>query len=81
MTKRWQVVLMVLALVVVAWRAGQAQAQIAQFRIAVEPSATGLKAVCISGCAWKELSYGCDKTVAVPCKAEIDQLGVGTAGK
>ena len=75
MTKRWQVVLMVLVLVLIAWRAGQAQAQLAQFRIVVEPSATGLKAVCVTGCAWKDLSFGCDKGRV--CKAEIDQLGVG----
>ena len=79
MARRWQVVLMVLALVIVAWRAGQAQSQVAQFRIVVEPTAAGLKAACISGCAWKELSFGCDK--GRPCKAEIDQLGVGPSAK
>jgi hypothetical protein len=77
MTKTWRVALVIVALIAAAWTVGRAQAQVGQFRIVIEPSATGVKAVCISGCAWKELSWDCDK--ARPCKAEIDQLGVGGA--
>jgi hypothetical protein len=81
MKKHWQVVLVVLALVIAGWQVGQAQSRLAKFQIVVEPTATGLKAVCLSGCAWKEITYGCYKTVGTPCKAEIDELGVGTAPK
>jgi len=45
-------------------------------RIVVEPSANGLKATCLSGCAWKELTFGCELPFKQPCKAEIDQVGV-----
>lgn len=79
MKKHWQVVLVALALVIAAWQTGRAQSQIAKFQIVVEPAAGGLKAVCLTGCAWKELTFGCDANR--PCKAEIDQLGVGGVQK
>jgi hypothetical protein len=66
----------VIGLTVAAWQVGHAQTQPAVFRIVVEPSATGLKATCLNGCAWKELSFGCERADKQPCKAEIDQLGV-----
>jgi hypothetical protein len=49
----------------------------AVFQIVVEPSANGLTATCLKGCAWKTLSFGCEPKKGEPCKAEIDQLGVG----
>jgi hypothetical protein len=52
------------------------QGQVATFRIVVEPSAKGLKATCLNGCAWKELTFGCELPGKQPCKAEIDQAGV-----
>jgi hypothetical protein len=81
MKKHWQVVLVAIAIVIAGWHVGQAQSQIAKFQIVVEPTTTGFKAVCLSGCAWKELTYGCDRSGGTSCKAEIDQLGVGTAPK
>jgi hypothetical protein len=67
-----------IALTVAASQVGHAQqAQPAVFRIVVEPSATGLKATCVNGCAWKELSFDFKRADKQPCKAEIDQLGVG----
>ena len=65
-----------IALATAAWQIGQAQGQMATFRIVVEPSANGLKATCLSGCAWKELTFGCELPFKQPCKAEIDQVGV-----
>ena len=73
------------ALGVAAWQVGQArerttaQTQIATFRIVVEPSANGLKATCVSGCAWKELTFGCELPLKQSCKAEIDQAGISGA--
>ena len=49
----------------------------AVFQIVVEPSANGLTATCLKGCAWKTLSFGCTPKKGETCKAEIDQLGVG----
>jgi hypothetical protein len=67
----------VIALTVAAWQVGHAQqTQPAAFRIVVEPTATGLKATCVNGCAWKELTFGCQRTDKQPCKAELDQFGV-----
>jgi hypothetical protein len=63
------------ALVFSAWQLGQAQSQLAEFQIVVEPSASGLKATCARGCAWKTLTFTCDPNAA--CKAGIDERGVG----
>ena len=66
------------ALLVVAWTVGRAQAQpkVAEFKITVQLTGGGLIAQCSRGCAWQELSYGCGDPKKT-CKAEIDQLGVG----
>jgi len=63
----------------------QTQSQVAKFRIVVEPSVRSLKATCELGCAWKTVSYSCDaegrqaqpQAQGQPCKASIDQEGVG----
>ena len=73
--------LLAIALGVAGWQVGRAQdkpaqGQIATFRIVVEPSANGLKATCLNGCAWKELTFGCELPGKQSCKAEIDQAGV-----
>lgn len=65
-----------IALATAGWQIGHAQGQMAAFRIVVEPSANGLKATCLNGCAWKELTFGCELPFKQPCKAEIDQVGV-----
>ena len=70
----------VIALTVAAWQVGHAQQnQPAVFRIVVEPTATGFKATCVNGCAWKDLSFDCKRADKQPCRAEIDQLGVSGA--
>ena len=79
MKEHWQVVLVAVALVITGWQVGQAQSQIAKFQIVVEPTDGGFKAVCITGCKWKDVNFGCDTNIA--CKAAIDQLGVGRAEK
>ena len=75
------VVVVTIAVAVAGWQVGRAQdkpaqGQIATFRIVVEPSAKGLKATCLNGCAWKELTFGCELPGQQSCKAEIDQAGV-----
>ena len=82
----WLVIGVVLGIVVTftAQSLG-AQAQVAKFRIVVEPSVRSLKATCEVGCAWKTVAYSCDpegrqaqpQAQAQPCKASIDQEGVG----
>lgn len=64
----------VLAIVFAAWQFGHAQARLADFKITVEPSASGAKFECSKGCAWEKLSFSCDGKQ--PCKAQVDQTGV-----
>ena len=66
------------ALVGLGWTfvSAQTKAPLPVFQIVVEPSANGLKATCVKGCAWKTLDFGCE-VKGQPCKAEIDQFGVG----
>ena len=64
------------ALVASAWQIGHAQGQVSPFQVRVEVSGTALKAECLKGCKWKTLTYEC-ADAKVPCKAEIDELGVG----
>lgn len=65
-------------LVASAWQIGYAQSEpkVADFRMIVQVTGRGLVATCIQGCAWKELSFGCGDAKQ-PCRAEIDQFGVG----
>jgi hypothetical protein len=51
----------------------------AGFQMTVEPSAHGAKFECQRGCSWKTLSFDCPESQ--PCKAVVDQTGVGTVGK
>ena len=59
-----------------AWQLGRAQSQVSPFTMQIEFTAFGIKAECLKGCAWKTLTFGCTEA-RTPCKAEIDQLGVG----
>ena len=76
---RWRVVLVVLALVAFGWGVGHTQTQVGQFKIVVEPSATGMKATCTDGCAWKEVTFSCNGRKE--CKARIDERGVENLSK
>jgi hypothetical protein len=69
---------LVLAMVFAAWHFGRAQTQLADFRITIEPSASGVKLESSKGCAWKTLSVKCGPMQ--PCKIEVDQTGGGLAG-
>ena len=79
--KKILIALALTAVIVVAWQVGRAQAQtkVSEFKITVQLTGGGLIAQCSQGCAWKELSFGCGDPKN-PCRAEIDQLGVGTIG-
>lgn len=68
-------VLTVVALVAIAFAVGHAQSRVSTFQIVVEPSAKGVKATCVQGCAWKQLTFNCDSSAL--CKEQIDQFGVG----
>lgn len=72
--KRTMTIALVLLVVLAAWGFGQAQPRLAPFRITIEPSATGAKLTCVTGCEWKTASYFCLDT---PCRFEVDQKGVG----
>jgi hypothetical protein len=52
--------LIVAGLVLGAWRLGQARAEVAQFRITIQRSETGVNMECSQGCAWKTLSFSLD---------------------
>jgi hypothetical protein len=69
---------LILAIVVAAWQFGQAQAPLADFKLTVEPSASGASFKCSKGCAWTTLAFKCDGKQ--PCTAQVDQTGVGTIG-
>ena len=60
-----------------AWQVGRAQTKVNEFQIVVSPTATGLKAHCVKGCAWIDVTYDCGPAGKTECKAEIDQLGIG----
>ena len=70
---------LVLAMVFAAWHFGHAQAQLADFRITMEPSARGGKLECLKGCSWKTLTFTCSAKEQ-PCKRQVDQAGVGPVG-
>jgi len=53
---------------------GQAQTQLADFKITVEATTGAAKLECLRGCAWKTLSFGCEGKAE--CKAQVDQTGV-----
>ena len=71
----------VAVLLIVVWQVGRAQAQsrVAEFKITVQLTGGGLIAQCSQGCRWTEVSFGCGDPKK-PCRAEIDQQGVGTIG-
>lgn len=46
---------LIVAIVFAAWQFGQAQAQLADFKITLEASAGGAKLECSQGCAWTKL--------------------------
>lgn len=78
MKARILTVVAVVAFAASAWQLGNAQTkvEVSNFKIHVEKTPTGIKAQCLTGCAWKELSWSCDDAKN-PCKAEVDQHGVG----
>ena len=49
--------LIALALILGAWRLGQAQVQVAQFHFTIQRTESGVKMQCQQGCAWKDLSF------------------------
>ena len=69
---------LILAIVLTAWQFGQAQAQLADFKLTVEPSASGATFKCSKGCAWTTLAFKCDGKQQ--CTAQVDQKGVGPVG-
>jgi len=79
MQKRILTVIVAIGFIASAWQLGRAQGQVAPvapFTMQIEFTAFGIKAECLKGCAWKKVTYGCTQE-RTPCKAEIDQLGVG----
>ncbi len=50
--------LIVVGYVLGAWHLGQAQAKVAEFRVTVQRTETGIRMECSQGCAWKDLSFG-----------------------
>ena len=77
MKKLILVLLVVIVAIVAALQNGYAQTQVASFRIVVEGTATGLKATCLGGCAWTDVTYTCGTNAKQSCKAEIDEKGIG----
>lgn len=77
MRSRTATVLLAALLVAAAWAAGHAQTQLADFKLTVEPTATGAKLTCLKGCSWSTLSFKCPTPNA--CKGEVDNSGVGVA--
>jgi hypothetical protein len=58
----------------VGWHVANAQRDLADFAVVIEPEENGAKLSCIRGCAWIDLSFGCD---AGECSAQVDHYGVG----
>jgi hypothetical protein len=77
-TKTLTRLVIALALVLAAWRLGQAQTAIAEFRVTVVATTGGARMECLRGCAWKTLSFKCEGKTE--CKAEVDERGVGVLG-
>ena len=65
-----------------AWQMGRRQATkpLPPFQMVVEFSQGSLKAQCVKGCAWVTVTYGCEDARPT-CKAEIDERGIGGAGR
>ncbi|HEU4529905.1 MAG TPA: hypothetical protein VFR59_01920 [Steroidobacteraceae bacterium] len=70
--RQWAVCV-VLALALSASAASQSK--LAEFKIKVVPSPTGVQLECESGCAWTHLSWDC-REGDPPCQAYIDQMGM-----
>ena len=49
--------------------------KLAEFKIKVVPSPTGVQLECELGCAWTHLSWDC-RDGDRPCQAQIDQMGM-----
>ncbi len=72
--RTWQLVLWA-AVALTLSASASTQSKLAEFRIKVIPTATGVQLECESGCAWTHLSWGCEQDKA-PCQSMIDQNGV-----
>lgn len=67
MTTRLIKAVIVVGLILGAWRVGQGQTQVAQFHFTIQRTDAGVKLTCSRGCAWTDLSFGLkeDTTQAV----------------
>lgn len=65
-------VAVIVVFLLAAWRIGQAQSQVAQFRFTVQRTATGVKMECSLGCAWKDLSF----SLAGDATQAVDGMGM-----
>ena len=71
------VLLFAIALTAGGYLVGNAQAELAHFKLTVTTTdrGAGVKMTCERGCAWKELSFGCDGKVE--CSGHVDEYGLG----
>ena len=74
MTKTAVAIIAAIALVAVAWKAGEPRAQLTPFTITIERTATGDSLQCSQGCAWKTASFVCRS--ASPCRWQVDENGL-----
>lgn len=75
MRTRLLIAMAVFVLFVCAWTVGYAQGKLSEFKVVIEPSATGLKGECLTGCAWKTASFSCGQEK--PCRIAVDESGIG----
>lgn len=67
--------LIFLVTVVLAWGAwASSEEKIPHFAFVLKQTDNGVKMMCETGCAWKELSYSCNGKI--PCCARVDERGV-----